>query len=611
MTQKKKHIYIDGQIFQTGALERGMGILTLEIVRSYIAEYDARVTVIINPNISMTSAHIERMGSALKGIDVKQVPLDIPNTGLEIKAKQQLESFIERNTHKNEEAVYFIPALFLFDYFVVVPNNATTILFFHDLIPIVMWEYLKNIFPGNVYFERFHTIYEVDKILANSYNTKNELTRLLGVDAAKIAVANGAGERFILDSQEAEEIVAQLGITHPYVLLPTGGGHMHHKNNLRAVQAAGVLRRDLSTHFNLIATSRYESFEKDELRLYVDDIQFTGNVDHRTIQALYMCADTVLMPSLAEGLGLPLMNAITLGKPVACSDIPVFSEISNGTDAIYTFNPKDVFSIRDALLAALSGEDFENKKKAYAIINDKYTWRVTASQFQELIEMTYIPTLQEPGIERLAIFSPDPLVNQYEGYFAQAFAAFCKRHSIAVEGFIDPGLQTVRYDARGVDYIRSIVQTYDAGDTEKFYSTQPALLFLSEGTNYPQIELQARAIDGAVVSISGFTDNTIYNVFNEIGIVNQEIARAESDAHKLMEAESLYGAPLILSLARAVITTDKTDKVVRDTLARMKKDIPILNIGNYDFTLEQYAQSESVQKTMESVLDFVRRAYEK
>jgi len=78
-----------------------------------------------------------------------------------------------------------------------------------------------------------------------------------------------------------------------------------------------------------------------------------------------------------------------------------------------------------------------------------------------------------------------------------------------------------------------------------------------------------------------------------------------------MEAESLYGAPLILSLARAVITTDKTDKVVRDTLARMKKDIPILNIGNYDFTLEQYAQSESVQKTMESVLDFVRSAYEK
>lgn len=599
-------LFVDGQIFQTGALERGMGTLTIELL-SAIVQQNPSVDVIIltNRKVTMTTEHRTKLHNALKQFQIDEISLDTPKTGSYQRAKQQLEAYITAHTPKKTETAYLVPALFLFDYYAIFPDNCRGMLIFHDLIPLVMWDYLKDVFPASIYFARFPLILEADIVLANSKSTQQELIRLLGVDPRKVALIGGAAERFTITSTEAHQRIKQLGIEQPYILLTTGGGHMRHKNNLRTAQALYLIKRDVDHPFKVIATSNYEASEKRELAEYLGDyVQFTGSVSRFDMQALYMCADMIIMPSLAEGLGIPLLNGVQLGIPVACSDIPVFSESSLNLNIFYKFDPYDVWDMRDKILAALARVDFSDHLAHYSRINKHFTWKRCAEAFSKSL-LTPIPHSSKPS-NRLVVLIPDPLKDSSLGYMAQSLLAASQAAGYELHYYIDPGNQPLHYEKRGADYVRYLSQCFDIKDyTLDASGNTPTLIFLPADADFTELHLLSRLIDGAIVYVSDDVSDNLYDALQHQGILDQTLADMEKSAQKRFIKDNLYGAPHSIINAKAVICEHRIATKIKNLTQKLSMTSPMLVLSdNVDVNLNDYVLNPDPPN--KKILDFVR-----
>ncbi|HEY3495820.1 MAG TPA: glycosyltransferase family 1 protein [Polyangiaceae bacterium] len=95
----------------------------------------------------------------------------------------------------------------------------------------------------------------------------------------------------------------------------------------------------------------------------------------RELAPLYRNARAVLMPSLAEGFGLPVVEALACGAPVLASDIPVFRQV--GGDAV-SYCPTGVLEAWQARLSSLMAEDPKLNRPARLARAAKYSWRAHA-----------------------------------------------------------------------------------------------------------------------------------------------------------------------------------------------------------------------------------------
>ena len=110
---------------------------------------------------------------------------------------------------------------------------------------------------------------------------------------------------------------------------------------------------------------------------YEDRIVFTGYVDDSTLQQYVLQSDGMIFPSLYEGFGLPIIEAMAAGKKVFASDIPVICEICD-SNVVY-FNPLDINSIKASLL---------HNRNVYACKDDiyiKYNWKNTTEKFISIL----------------------------------------------------------------------------------------------------------------------------------------------------------------------------------------------------------------------------------
>lgn len=113
-------------------------------------------------------------------------------------------------------------------------------------------------------------------------------------------------------------------------------------------------------------------------------VRHLGVVTDEQLRKLYADALGVVVPSIYEGFGLPVLEAASFGTPVACSDIPVFREITGGA-AIF-FNPLDIDSIAEGLIRLVNGAETGLSAQA-KIRAGKYTWQAAASDLLNFYEV--------------------------------------------------------------------------------------------------------------------------------------------------------------------------------------------------------------------------------
>jgi glycosyltransferase involved in cell wall biosynthesis len=195
-------------------------------------------------------------------------------------------------------------------------------------------------------------------VVTDSRFSREELMQFTGVSATRLHVVPIALPVSFRCLAAARDTPApgRLGLHGSYVLY-TGG--VEPRKNLPRLFAAYALWRERGGRVPVLALTgdadRYDEFapEIDKLGLR-DATHFTGRLEESELAAAYAGAHLVVYPSLYEGFGLPVLEAMASGVPVACSDRASMPEV--GGEAAYYFDPGSVEAIAGALDVVCSDE---------------------------------------------------------------------------------------------------------------------------------------------------------------------------------------------------------------------------------------------------------------
>lgn len=245
----------------------------------------------------------------------------------------------------------------------------------HDLTAILAPETMSR---WNALYSRAtlrRVLAAADRIIAVSADTANDLDRLLGVDGVRVRVVpNGVDNAFF------GAPAGPATILEPYVLFV--GTPEPRKNLPRLVEAMAQLRaRGRIEKLVLVGASGWGDEHLPEKEHTVR----LGRVDDVTLRALYAHARCLALPSLHEGFGLPVLEAMAAGCPVVASRVGALPEVAGG--AAVLVDPLSVHSIAAGIEVALQDRDeLRVRGKARAA---KFGWQHAAaslvSVYRELV----------------------------------------------------------------------------------------------------------------------------------------------------------------------------------------------------------------------------------
>jgi glycosyltransferase involved in cell wall biosynthesis len=216
--------------------------------------------------------------------------------------------------------------------------------------------------------------------------TKQDVVAQYGVDPAKVAVIPRGPwltPKPPTDAQVAE-VRRQHDLPERFALYPAMT--FPHKNHLRLFEALAVLRDEHRITLPLVCTGRpYEAHLPTVLRAIEEhglerQVLMLGAVSYETLDALFRAAWALVFPSLFEGLGLPVVEALQLGLPVIASDATCLPEVA-GEAALY-FDGRRVESMVETLAAAYRDPDrLARTRQAAPATLARLSWPKAAATF--------------------------------------------------------------------------------------------------------------------------------------------------------------------------------------------------------------------------------------
>lgn len=198
-----------------------------------------------------------------------------------------------------------------------------------------------------------------ERVITVSEASARDIVKTYGIDRAKIDVTLEAGLPVGTDAADIGELRSQLSLgDSPYVLCVAST--IAHKNIARLLEAFrevdGEAKLVLTGHAGLAQTSLERLVE--DLGL-TDRVRFTGWVSRAELEGLYRGATAFVYPTLIEGFGLPVLEAMQRGVPVACSNTSSLPEVAG--DAALLFDPHDVAAIASAIDRMLGESDLRSE----------------------------------------------------------------------------------------------------------------------------------------------------------------------------------------------------------------------------------------------------------
>jgi alpha-1,3-rhamnosyl/mannosyltransferase len=228
------------------------------------------------------------------------------------------------------------------------------------------------------------------RVIVPSEATARDCEALLGVDRGRLAVIpHGGAEEFATPpSDEAWERFEKHSPNLPARFWLTVATIEPRKNLGALLDAIEILRGRESEAANLLLAGGHgwgaSRIENRLVALHEEElVHSVGHVDTEWLRCALRRAEGLVMPSLAEGFGLPLLEAMASGCPVLCSDIPVFHEVT-GDNALF-FDPHRPESIADALHSAFQNRPAQSARaeRARAFIAP-FTWARAAERTLEV-----------------------------------------------------------------------------------------------------------------------------------------------------------------------------------------------------------------------------------
>jgi glycosyltransferase involved in cell wall biosynthesis len=302
-------------------------------------------------------------------------------------------------------------------------RDVRTIVTLYDFIPLIYRDRYLDPEPVSkaAYFARLGLLRRADHALAISERTALDAVEHLGIDESRITVIDcGVSDRFSSLVESRQEAQAALRRSFPelregFVLYV--GGDDPRKNMLGAIDGYALLNEGVRHSHQLVIACRLSELRIEELTAYavergVDrgDILFTGFVSDSELAALYRSCALFLFPSLYEGAGLPILEAMSCGAPVAASATSSIPEILGDLEA--TFDPADPTDLARCLERVLdSPAELDSLRERSRTRVAIYTWERVAERTLEGYERA-LGSPDRPAKsrarKRLAIVTPWP-----------------------------------------------------------------------------------------------------------------------------------------------------------------------------------------------------------
>jgi len=270
--------------------------------------------------------------------------------------------------------------------FVLPPTRRATrtLLTVHDLsflhcpeafVPALR-RYLERVVP--------RSIARADRVLADSTHTRSDIVSLLGVSPDKVEVLySGVPARFRPEAEpgERERLQARYGIgDQPYVL--SVGTLQPRKNYLRLIRAFANLKPETQL---VIAGGQGWLYEDifSEAERHGDSVRILGFVDEGDLPALYRSAVLFAFPSLYEGFGLPVLEAMACGVPVVCSNASSLPEVAG--EAGLLVDPLDTYGLAEAMRRVLEDSRLRREMNERGVAQAaRFTWERAARQLLDV-----------------------------------------------------------------------------------------------------------------------------------------------------------------------------------------------------------------------------------
>lgn len=266
--------------------------------------------------------------------------LNLADNGVLLEHQNEIEPYF------NEIDLYFCPLSSLWPRPVPIPS----VLFLHDIQEVFYPQYFSETDMFNREWHYPGSTRMATRIITNSHFTKQTIIQHHRISPQKISVAHlCADERFYRAGDVARP---------PRTPLPGGdfifypANHWQHKNHDALLQALKWLKTEKNLKINAVFTgydvpNSYPLAQKiSEYRLE-EQILNAGYVSVEELAYLYLNAKLMVFPSLFEGFGIPVVEAMAAGCPVAASNVTSVPEI--GGDAVEYFDPHVPESIAKAI----------------------------------------------------------------------------------------------------------------------------------------------------------------------------------------------------------------------------------------------------------------------
>lgn len=239
-------------------------------------------------------------------------------------------------------------------------TGAKSVVTIHDLI----YKTYPNDFS---FFDRFiydlkfkYACKQADKIIAVSKSTKNDIVKYYGTPESKIEVIyQSCHQQFkqILSDDEVSKTLAPYQLPTQFMLFV--GSIIERKNLLNLIKAIEMLPE--SIELPLVVVGKGNSYLK-KVKAYIKErklderILFAPQVMYKDLPALYQKASVFIYPSVYEGFGIPVIEAIWSQTPVITSNCSSMPEAAG--EGAFLCNPKEPASIAEGIVKIISNKNY-------------------------------------------------------------------------------------------------------------------------------------------------------------------------------------------------------------------------------------------------------------
>jgi alpha-1,3-rhamnosyl/mannosyltransferase len=233
-----------------------------------------------------------------------------------------------------------------------------------------------------------------DLLITDSEFTKQELIKFSGFSSSKVlSIPLAASSEFEpRDQAKCAEVLSRFQLTYKGYLLYAGTIEPR-KNLITLLDAFEKIPFRLRHEFPLVIAG-FSGWSNEQILKRINRgvdagwVKYLGFVPSDELPVLFAGAKTFIFPSVYEGFGLPVLEAIASGTPVVCSNSSSLPEVAGGCALMC--DPGDIDSLSQLLVQSIEDEQWRATAIENVLIHaSKFSWQETASKTMEAYKLAY------------------------------------------------------------------------------------------------------------------------------------------------------------------------------------------------------------------------------